>query len=95
MIGIPYPLAVLQLLIVLGIIAGNTFLTLRISRDELSAPTQRLAQLLLIWLLPIMGRVFVYFLTRDSLGKSPETYPKERQEPDEDPAVAQADYSQD
>jgi hypothetical protein len=42
----------------------NVKATMQILRDSLSEPSQRLMQLLLVWLLPILGAIIVFAVHR-------------------------------
>ncbi len=58
----PNPLVITLLT---GILAANLLATLRSQRDPWSLRHERLAHLLLIWLLPVAGAALVFFLLRD------------------------------
>lgn len=76
-----------------GVLLANVLASRRIIRDELGTSGQKVAQFLLVWLVPVAGAVCVFLLTRSSLGPGAGRYHVEREEPDEDVAVAKIDYS--
>ena len=76
-----------------AILMANIFVSSRIVRDKLGTSKQKVAQFLLVWLLPIAGAIFVLILTRTSLVPGSGCYDAKREEPDDDVAVAQIDYS--
>jgi hypothetical protein len=78
---------------VAAIFVANVLASIRIVRDKLGTSTQKVAQFLLVWLLPIAGAIFVLMLTRTSLVPGSGRYDAKREEPDDDVAVAQIDYS--
>lgn len=56
--------------------------TTLILRDSLSEPLQRVIQLIMVWLLPILGAIIVFAVHRP-IEKHPETY-KEPPDPGDD-----------
>jgi len=76
-----YLLVLLLLAVILGMNARATWLVLC---DEVSEPSQRVMQLVLVWLLPVLGALMVFAVHRPpekASGKYREPY-----ELDEDPA---------
>lgn len=67
--------------IALVLLCLNLFATRLIRRDEDSEKPQRLAQLLLVWLLPVIGAIAIWGLYR-SEEKSPGAY-RDIPEPDD------------
>lgn len=66
-------------LLLLGL---NVFATLLIRRDEFSEKSQRIAQLLFVWLVPLIGAIAIWGMFR-SEERSPGTY-RDVPEPDDD-----------
>jgi hypothetical protein len=70
----------LELLLLIGFIsllALNTHASRLSLRDELVSPSQRKAQLLLIWLLPVLGALLVMAVTNHAPARSKGSYPPE------------------
>ena len=70
--------------ITLILLCLNVFATLLIYRDEYSEKAQRVAQLLFVWLVPIIGAIAVWGLYR-SEEKSPGKYREASEMEDFDP----------
>lgn len=88
------PLLIGFLVVIAGsVLVANVLASRRIIRDDLATHRQKAAQFLLVWLAPIVGAIFVFFLTRNNLEPNSGRYPKRRNEPDEDIDVAKIDYS--
>ena len=66
-------------LILLGL---NVFATILVRRDEFSEKAQRRAQMLFVWLVPLIGAIAIWGMYR-SEEKSPGRY-REIAEPDDD-----------
>jgi hypothetical protein len=60
----------------LVVLAANVWATVLVMRDSLSEPSQRMAQLLMVWLLPILGAVIVFAVHR-SVEKPSGKYKKQ------------------
>jgi hypothetical protein len=60
----------------------NVFATRLVHRDEYSEKAQKIAQLLFVWLVPIIGAIAIWGMYR-SLEKSPGTY-RETPDPGDD-----------
>lgn len=68
--------------IALVLLCLNVFATFLIQRDEYSEKSQRIAQLLFVWLLPVIGAIAIWGMYR-SQETSPGTY-RDIPEPDDD-----------
>jgi len=51
--------------VVAAILVLSAYVTQRIVRDDLSARGQKLAQIVLVWILPVIGPILVLYLHRD------------------------------
>lgn len=70
----------MELIALIGIagwVALNVYASRRSIRDELASPAQRIAQLLFIWLVPILGAIVTLAVLRNSPEPSRGTYRKE------------------
>lgn len=76
-----YLLVLLMLLVLLWMNVRATWLVLR---DDVSEPSQRVMQLLLVWLLPVLGALTVFAVHRPA--EKPSRKYREPYELDEDPA---------
>ena len=67
---------ILEALLVMlaAILALNAWVTWRVVRDGLSSSAQRLAQIALVWLLPMLGALLVLNLQRRNAEKGSGTY---------------------
>lgn len=72
----------LFVVIALVLLSLNVFATFLIQRDEYSEKPQRLAQLLFVWLVPLIGAIAIWGLYR-SEEKSPGKY-RDDLEPNDD-----------
>jgi hypothetical protein len=73
---------ILIVAITLVLLGLNVFATSRILRDEYSEKAQQIAQLLFVWLVPVIGSIAIWGMYR-SEEKSPGTY-RDVEEPDDD-----------
>ncbi len=48
------------------LLIANAFATWRVKRDEFAEPWQRIAQLIAIWLVPVIGAIIVFAIHRRS-----------------------------
>jgi hypothetical protein len=60
----------------------NIRATILVVRDSLSEPSQRLAQLLMVWLLPILGAIIVFAVHRPA--EKPSGQYREMPDPGDD-----------
>jgi len=68
----------------LFLIAGsNIWATHRVLNDVLSERKQKLFQLLIVWLVPFMGAMLVYVITRQNLPRGSGIYQRENAEIDD------------
>lgn len=76
---------ILELLVIIfGLLAlVNLWVTWRVIKDDLSSPSQRVAQFLLIWMLPFLGALLVLRLQRRQPGAHSGHY-REAPNPGED-----------
>lgn len=72
----------LTIAIALVLLSLNVFATFLIRRDEYSEKAQRVAQLLFVWLVPLIGAIAIWGMYR-SEEKSPGTY-REGPDPGDD-----------
>jgi len=54
----------LAALVLLGLVVGNGIATRTVLRDELSEKSQRIAQIAVVWLVPVFGALFIFALHR-------------------------------
>lgn len=88
------PLLIGALVVIAGcVLIANVLASGRIIRDDLATHGQKAAQFLFVWLVPIVGAIFVFVLTRGNLEPHSGRYPKGREGPDDDLDVAKVDYS--
>jgi len=73
---------ILIVAITLALLCLNVFATRLIHRDEYSEKAQRAAQLLFVWLVPVIGAIAIWGMYR-SEEKSPGRY-RDIPEPDDD-----------
>ncbi len=73
---------ILIVAITLVLLGLNVFATSRILRDGYSEKAQRIAQLLFVWLVPVIGSIAIWGMYR-SEEKSTGTY-RDVEEPDDD-----------
>jgi hypothetical protein len=70
----------MEIAILLGVAALlvlNIYASRRSIRDQLVSPTQRIAQLCFVWLVPILGAIVTLAVLRNTLEPSEGTYRKE------------------
>ncbi len=88
----PLGLVALFSVIAAGIVVANVVASLRIARDDLGTVGQKIAQLLFVWLVPVVGAIFAFLLTRRNPEKGPGIYGGAKEQQDETPTVAWRDY---
>lgn len=88
----PLALVVLFAVIAAGVVVANVVTSLRIARDDLGTVGEKIAQFLFVWLVPVVGAIFVFLLTRRNSEKGSGNYGSAKEQQDETPAVAWRDY---
>ena len=58
------PIQIVGVAIIVGLVILNLYATVRIVRDALSERIQKSFQVVLVWLVPVIGAVLVLFLQR-------------------------------
>ena len=51
-------------LVVLAFVIANGFATWKVVRDRFAEPSQRVAQVLAVWLIPVLGAVLIFAIHR-------------------------------
>lgn len=88
----PLALVALFAVIAVGVVVANVVASLRIARDDLGTIGQKIAQFLFVWLVPVLGALFVLLLTRRNPENGSGNYGGAKEQPDETPTVAWRDY---
>jgi hypothetical protein len=79
---------ILDILVFMFLVSAllSAWVTLRIVRDELSTPLQRVAQVILVWVLPALGAMIVLHMQRQNLEHASGKY-REPPDPGDDFAM--------
>jgi hypothetical protein len=67
----------IAVLLAVILMALNAWATRAVLRDDLSATGQRIAQVTLVWLLPVVGALLVLHLTRRDMERPSGRYPND------------------
>ncbi len=73
---------VIALLVIVVPLGLNVFASKTVARDDYSSKSQKVAQLLFVWLLPIIGAIFVLAVHRPQ--EAPARRYREQPDPGED-----------